>query len=367
MMRSFYGFLLRIAPLIIGMGGGLVWKLQQFISAGLLAPNFGVIHQAYKFHFNLLPIGCMIGALLCIFWALCFRFVRRLLLEWGCMLCVMAGALFALRYYITYVEPEKLVHRFVRLESPKIESPIRILHISDIQAGQIEAYQHRIFKEIAALNVDLILNTGDLLQVLPGRDFEAEWTQLHQLITAVNPRYGTYAVYGDTERELYHYSAQKLAPLKFLSSRTELIETSAGRISLHGLSLAESRSQKWSQRSIQNWLQAAEPAPSFRILMGHSPNYALGVGAQSIDLCLAGHTHGGQFVVPFYGALVTDSLVPRAWAAGFRKIGIPFLNVSAGAGSNRHQGLPPMRLNCPTEMTIIDLVPLGYALPKGEE
>ena len=69
--------------------------------------------------------------------------------------------------------------------------------------------------------------------------------------------------------------------------------------------------------------------------------------------------------MPFYGALVTDSLVPRAWAAGFRKIGIPFLNVSAGAGSNRHQGLPPMRLNCPTEMTIIDLVPLGYALPKG--
>ena len=82
--------------------------------------------------------------------------------------------------------------------------------------------------------MDLILNTGDLLQVLPGRDFEAEWNQLHQLITFVNPRYGTYAVYGDTELELYQYSEQALAPLKFLSSKTELIETSAGRISLHG-------------------------------------------------------------------------------------------------------------------------------------
>jgi len=359
-MGFFTGLVLRMAPLVIGIAVGLIWKLQQFISAGLLAPNFGVIHQAYDFNFSLLPVASILAALICVFWALCFRFARRLLLEWGLILCLMAGALFAVRYYITYVEPEKLVHRFVRLESPKIESPIRILHISDIQAGQIEAYQHRIFQEIAALNVDLILNTGDLLQVLPGRDFKAEWAQLHQLIAAVNPRYGTYAVYGDTERELYHYSAQALAPLKFLSSRTELIETSAGRISLHGLSLAESRSEKWSQRSIQNWLGDADNTNSFRILMGHSPNYALGVGEQPIDLCLAGHTHGGQFVVPFYGALVTDSLVPRAWAAGFRKIGIPFLNVSAGAGSNRHQGLPPMRLNCPTEMSIIDLVPLGH-------
>ena len=207
--------------------------------------------------------------------------------------------------------------------------------------------------------MDLILNTGDLLQVLPGRDFEAEWNQLHQLITFVNPRYGTYAVYGDTELELYQYSEQALAPLKFLSSKTELIETSAGRISLHGLSLSESRSEKFSQRSIQHWLKGTDSEVCFRILMGHSPNYALGVSMQSIDLCLAGHTHGGQFVLPFYGALVTDSLVPRAWASGFRKVGIPFLNVSAGAGSNRHQGLPPMRLNCPTEMTIIDLVPLG--------
>ena len=70
--------------------------------------------------------------------------MRRLLLEWGILLSIIALALFALRHYITYVEPEKLAHRFVRIESPKIKSPIRILHISDIQAGLIEAYQYRI-------------------------------------------------------------------------------------------------------------------------------------------------------------------------------------------------------------------------------
>jgi len=62
--------------------------------------------------------------------------------------------------------------------------------------------------------------------------------------------------------------------------------------------------------------------------------------------------------LPFFGPLTTYSEVPKDWARGFRRIGIPYLNVSAGAGSNRFNGLPPIRFNCPTEMTLIELVPL---------
>jgi predicted MPP superfamily phosphohydrolase len=82
------------------------------------------------------------------------------------------------------------------------------------------------------------------------------------------------------------------------------------------------------------------------------------MGELPIDLCLAGHTHGGQVRLPYWGALVIDSEVPEAWSSGFARIGIPYLNVSAGAGSNRFGGLPPMRLNCPTEMTLIELAPI---------
>jgi predicted MPP superfamily phosphohydrolase len=55
---------------------------------------------------------------------------------------------------------------------------------------------------------------------------------------------------------------------------------------------------------------------------------------------------------------VIDSDVPVEWAKGFRRVGIPYLNVSAGVGSNRRHGLPPLRFNCPSEMTLIELVPL---------
>ena len=110
-------------------------------------------------------------------------------------------------------------------------------------------------------------------------------------------------------------------------------------------------------RSVEPWLEQSD-ANDFRILFGHSPDYALSVAEAPIDLCLAGHTHGGQVNLPFIGPLVIYSEVPKEWAKGFRRVGIPYLNVSAGAGSNRRGGLPPLRFNCPTEMTLIELVPM---------
>ena len=145
--------------------------------------------------------------------------------------------------------------------------------------------------------------------------------------------------------------------MRMLSSRSAHVQTDGGGLSIHGLNLNQSRDFNYAQRAVEMWLAESDPA-DFRILLGHSPNYALGVGELPIDLCLAGHTHGGQVRIPSYGPLVTDSEVPREWARGFRQIGITYLNVSAGAGSNRFEGLPPMRFNCPTEVTLIELVPI---------
>ena len=129
-------------------------------------------------------------------------------------------------------------------------------------------------------------------------------------------------------------------------------------MSLHGLNLNQSRDFEYAQRSIPRLaagVQSGGLSNSARALA----ELCAGEGELPIDLCLAGHTHGGQVWVPGYGPLVTDSAVPREWARGFRQIGLPFLNVSAGAGSNRFGGLPPMRFNCPTELTLIELVPSG--------
>ena len=66
-MRYYKSFLLRTAPLIVCIVFAVIWVNAQFIRSGMLAPNFGVIHQAYAFNFNYLPVTCILVALISIF------------------------------------------------------------------------------------------------------------------------------------------------------------------------------------------------------------------------------------------------------------------------------------------------------------
>jgi predicted MPP superfamily phosphohydrolase len=328
-----------------------------YIRAGMLNPNFGEIHKAYDFNFWELPMTLFGVAAFFAALSITWKGLRRALIWITFLYVFLAVDLLGLRYYVTIVEPQQLRVHHVRIETPKLLKPIRILHISDIQSGGITQYEVEMFQKIKELEPDLILNTGDFLQVVPPATFASEFPKLLALIKEVNPQFGTYGVYGDTERELYGIAPDQLLPLRILSSRSAQINTGGGIIDLHGLSLYQSKNELWATRTVEEWIEQTDPG-DFRILMGHAPDYALKVGELPIDLCLAGHTHGGQVRMPWYGALVLDSEVPREWSRGFRRIGIPYLNVSAGAGSNRFEGLPPMRFNCPTEMTLIELVPM---------
>lgn len=336
----------------------------NYVRMGMLKPDFGLIHKAYDFNFWELPLSLLGMAFMLAAGAFLWQEARKSMAGIAILFSFLAVDLFALRYYITFVEPQKLVVRHIRLETTKLTEPVRIVHLSDIQSGGISAYERKIFERIRELKPDLILNTGDFLQVVPPATFESEFPKLLELIRSVNPKFGTYAVFGDTEQELYSIDSKNLLPMKILSSRFERIPVEGSAIELFGLSLYESRNPEWALRAIKGWLQPAKEN-EFRILFGHAPDFAIGMKNQRIDLCLAGHTHGGQVRLPGHGALVIDSAVPREWARGFRKIGVPYLNVSAGAGSNRYGGLPPIRFNCPTEMTLIELVPVSSS-PGGQ-
>ncbi|MGB0257693.1 MAG: metallophosphoesterase [Coraliomargarita sp.] len=339
---------------LVVLGVYVAFRNYQFVQAGMLRPNFAQIHRAYDF--NLWELPWTLAVLSALLFVMGRIGTSRFYWIAGLYLFIAAD-LFLLRYWVTHVEPNQHVVRNVRIATPKLTQPIRLLHVADIQSGAIGDKEEALFELIDELEPDIILNTGDYIQAIPPLTTNSELPKLIQLKGKVNPRYGTYGVYGDTDYLLFRFRVEDFKPMQMLSSATALVETEAGMLSLHGLSLHESENPEWAQRSVERWLEQSSEK-EFRILLGHSPNYALGMAEQPIDLCLAGHTHGGQVKIPFYGALITYSDIPRQWADGFRRIGVPYLNVSAGAGSNRFNGLPPMRFNCPTEITLIELVPL---------
>ncbi len=332
-------------------------KNIEFYKAGLLNPNFQVIEQCYYFNLIMLPIIVIFIGLLYISLIYIFRRSYKKLFFLFLIHIFLGASLFSLRYYITIIEPQKLVLKKEILYADKLNKSLKIIHFSDIQSAGIGDYEGKIFKKIRDLNPDLVLYTGDFLQLQKGKDFEEEWRKLHDLFKTLTPRLGIYAVYGDTELELYSKSPKEVLPLRLLSTRSEEFSFEGGEISIYGLNLFNSKSPQWASRGIETWLSKTSDK-TFKIVLGHAPDYALNLKDSPIDLCLAGHTHGGQVKLPFLGPLIIDSSVPKNWAQGFRKIGVPYLNVSAGAGSNRYDGLPPIRFNCPTEITLINIIPI---------
>lgn len=87
-----------------------------------------------------------------------------------------------------------------------------------------------------------------------------------------------------------------------------------------------------------------------------------------VDAIIAGHTHGGQLCVPFYGALTTNCDLDTRRAKGLSKWwpganGIPsshapadaaYLHVSAGLGTSP---FAPVRFACRPEASLLTLVP----------
>jgi hypothetical protein len=78
-----------------------------------------------------------------------------------------------------------------------------------------------------------------------------------------------------------------------------------------------------------------------------------------VDLYLAGHTHGGQWRLPGFGAILTSSRHWKRYEAGSYREDKTHLYVSRGIGMEGF-GAPRARLFCPPEVVVIDLCGDGH-------
>lgn len=93
---------------------------------------------------------------------------------------------------------------------------------------------------------------------------------------------------------------------------------------------------------------AGVPDSACTLVLAHSPDVALRMGAHRPDLILAGHTHGGQIRLSHVGPLLTLSELPRHLSMGLgRYEGVPIF-VSRGIGySTLH-----IRIGSPAEIAL---------------
>jgi predicted MPP superfamily phosphohydrolase len=105
----------------------------------------------------------------------------------------------------------------------------------------------------------------------------------------------------------------------------------------------------WTKKQIDIAALTRDAAPA-TILLAHDPRRLTEAAALNVPLVLAGHTHGGQVVLPIVGAVAARKF-PAAEGIVRRERTTMF--VSRGVGTI----YVPVRINCPPEVALLTLQP----------
>jgi predicted MPP superfamily phosphohydrolase len=254
------------------------------------------------------------------------------------------------------VEPRWVEFSTHRIETPRtagLGAPLRVAILADIQTDAVGGYEEDVFREVAARRPDLVLLPGDFVQTYVPRRFREQAGKFRALFDLLEPwpRLGVFAVMGDIDPDPRLFDGTRVRVIDDLV----VVPDGEPGLQLVGLSLAASR------RPFGGALaRRVEAFDGYSIVIGHAPDYAmplLGGALRTEALCIAGHTHGGQVVVPGFGPPITLTSIPRRFAAGgMFELGAARLSVSRGVGLERGFA-PRVRLFCRPEVVIVDLGP----------
>ncbi|HWL94375.1 MAG TPA: metallophosphoesterase [Phycisphaerae bacterium] len=257
--------------------------------------------------------------------------------------------------YATFIEPFRLQ---TERASCKVDqkragrSPIRVGVLTDLQTGRITDYERGAVDRLMAEKPDLILIPGDIFQT-QGWTFDEVWDDFHALFARLHAPAGVFCVQGDVDSPSTLRRLFEGTDVRFLFNEHVQITHFDRRITVGGSQL------HWAVTGVEKLvadMEALSGEDDIRILVSHRPDVVRVLGPHSrIDLVVAGHTHGGQVVIPFFGPPITLTTVPRKVAAGgLHEFEGNSIYVSRGVGVERTQA-PRIRFFCPPEISIITI------------
>jgi len=327
--------------------------LRGFGLAATLVAACVVLGKLHWSDFVILRLLC--HALFCVLapLALWRGLVHRGVVGWSLVLVALAAE--GCYVWARRIEPQRLEVTHHRVESERLAGRTRALRVAvlaDLQTDRIGPFEERVFAALAAERPDLLLVTGDLLQTgsRPLDEVLLERRRLNELFARLDPppRLGMWFVKGDCDARGDVFPG---SGLRYLEDQAVVLEGEG--VQLVGLSLGASR------RSVPAELAARIRAfEGLSLVFAHAPDFALTLGELDTPvLALAGHTHGGQVQLPWFGPPLVLSNIPREiGGGGLFSLGASWLCVSRGIGMERNHA-PRIRFLCRPELTLLELAP----------
>jgi predicted MPP superfamily phosphohydrolase len=235
--------------------------------------------------------------------------------------------------YAKWIEPT-----WLKVTRPRLAGspgPHRLVQFSDIHYKGDRDYLTEVVKTVNSLQPDFTCFTGDLIEhgnFLP---------DVLEILSGIeSPMFG---VPGNHD----YWSRVSFEPIRecfaatggaWLMDESRLI--AGGKVHLVGLTCMRPRA----------FIPPSNP-DSQNILLMHYPGHVNRLGSRKFDLILAGHSHGGQVRIPFYGSIIVPPDVD-GYDLGLYQTKAGPLYVNAGIG---YIGDYNFRFNCPPEITVIEI------------
>lgn len=261
------------------------------------------------------------------------------------------------------IEPHYPVveHVTVRLSRlPEAFHGFRIVQMGDVHFGPYagKPQVERAVQLALSLKPDLTILTGDFVSRpyirhdrLRGARFAEPCTEVLQQLT-VAPVISVLGNHDHWNHPDIVADALDSHGLHVLRNQSMPFEKDGQRIWLVGVDDVYERSN-----DLQKALEGV-PSNETTIVAVHEPDFADETTRHPVDLQLSGHSHGGQVRIPGFGAPVLPPLGTK-YPIGLRQVGNLQLYTTRGLGVVT----PPVRLNCPPEVTLITLV--SHASPSS--
>lgn len=229
-----------------------------------------------------------------------------------------------------------------------LRTPLRAAWLTDLHHGQhVRTASVRAWVDAAlGASPDVILLGGDLVDHHPGTDTVAD---LVAELARLRAPLGVLAVVGNHDHGRFRWIEPFIDLLQQADIRVLVNGGVSVRDDLHIAGLDDLRNGR---PDLGATLREHGPDRA-TVLLSHNPDVLPEVPTD-VGLTLAGHTHGGQVVLPGIGALYTSSQYGDRFLAGWVE-GPARGYVSRGLGVSSI----PVRINCPAELTVLDLVPVS--------
>ena len=234
-----------------------------------------------------------------------------------------------------YIEPNLLV---VKHYTASEFGDKKIVFVSDFHIAKGEKKRlQRIVNTINQLEPDLVISGGDYIKGHDGGNtlpIEEQVVELKKIEAPVVSVLGNHD--GWFDKEFVRETLQ--------GAGIQVLENSSAKI--EGIYVAGVEDMQTGFPDVELALAKTE---SPRILVSHTPDIYYDV-REKVDLILAGHVHGGQVRIPFYGAVIVPSKYGTKFAYGVIEENQNRMIITGGLGTS----ILPFRFCALPEIVVIN-------------